>query len=69
VLLTLDYQAYGACISEFFTIEPKAGETIALDGKVLRGSYQLKTNASPTESPFSVHQLPPSKWDSTSDHG
>ena len=26
------------------------GETIALDGKVLRGSYQLETNASPTES-------------------
>jgi len=50
VLLTLDYQAYGACISEFFTIEPKAGETIALDGKVLRGSYQLETNASTTES-------------------
>ena len=50
VLLTLDYQAYGACVAEFFRIEPKAGETIALDGKVLRGSYHIEMNASTPES-------------------
>jgi hypothetical protein len=34
----------------FFEIEPKAGETVAIDGKVLRGSYNRSTPASPLES-------------------
>lgn len=41
VLLRMDYQRYSECLAGFFGIEPIAGETIALDGKVLRGSYQL----------------------------
>ena len=49
-LLTLDYQAYSLCLAKFFEIEPLPGETIALDGKVLRGSYNLDTPASTTES-------------------
>lgn len=38
-LLRLDYSEYSACLSRFFGVQPKAGETIATDGKVLRGSY------------------------------
>jgi hypothetical protein len=50
VLLELDYEAYGQCLARFFQIEPLPGETIAMDGKVLRGSYNLATPASTTES-------------------
>lgn len=50
VLLTLDYKAYSLCLAKFFEIEPMNGETIALDGKVLRGSYNVETPASTTES-------------------
>jgi hypothetical protein len=50
VLLELDYTAYSDCLARFFQIEPQAGETIAMDGKVLRGSYNLDTPASTTES-------------------
>jgi hypothetical protein len=49
-LLTLDYKAYSLCLAKFFEIEPIAGETIALDGKVLRGSDNVDTPASTTES-------------------
>ena len=44
VLLTLDYKAYSAALARFFEIEPLRGETLAMDGKQLRGSYQIKTN-------------------------
>ena len=44
VLLTLDYQAYSAALARFFGVEPRPGETLAMDGKVLRGSYQLETD-------------------------
>ena len=44
VLLTLDYQQYSAALARFFGIEPLPGETLAVDGKVLRGSYQLETD-------------------------
>jgi hypothetical protein len=44
VLLALDYQTYSECLAKFFGIEPRSGETIAVDGKVLRGSYQLETD-------------------------
>lgn len=40
-LLRIEYQAYSACLSRFFGIIPLAGETIAVDGKVLRGSYEV----------------------------
>jgi len=50
VLLNLDYQAYSNCLAQFFQIEPAAGETVAIDGKVLRGSYNLETCASIAES-------------------
>lgn len=50
VLLNLDYEAYSLCLSRFFEIKPLPGETIALDGKVLRGSYSHDTSASKTES-------------------
>jgi DDE_Tnp_1-associated len=50
VLLELDYEAYSRCLAAFFQIEPQAGETIAMDGKVLRGSYNLDTPASTTAS-------------------
>ena len=44
VLLTLDYQTYSAALARFFDVEPLPGETLAMDGKVLRGSYQLETD-------------------------
>jgi hypothetical protein len=44
VLLKLDYGQYSAALARFFGIEPLAGETLAVDGKVLRGSYQLETD-------------------------
>lgn len=44
VLLTLDYQQYSAALARFFGVTPLAGETLAVDGKVLRGSYQLETD-------------------------
>ncbi|NEO88519.1 MAG: transposase family protein [Spirulina sp. SIO3F2] len=37
-LLRIDYQAYSGCLSKFFGIKPRPGETIATDGKFLRGS-------------------------------
>lgn len=39
-LLRTEYRAYAACLARFFGIQPLAGETIAMDGKVLRGSYE-----------------------------
>ncbi|NJO99063.1 MAG: transposase family protein [Pleurocapsa sp. CRU_1_2] len=40
-LLELDYEDYSARLASFFEITPIKGETLALDGKVLRGSYLL----------------------------
>jgi hypothetical protein len=48
VLLKLDYKSYGACLARFFQIEPKAGETVAMDGKTLAGSYNSDTSATNT---------------------
>lgn len=50
ILINLDYKEYSLCLAKFFGIEPVAGETIALDGKVLRGSYTRDTPASTAES-------------------
>lgn len=44
VLLSLDYRAYSVALARFFEVEPLPGETLAMDGKVLRGSYQLETD-------------------------
>jgi len=44
VLPKLDYGAYSAALARFFGIEPLPGETLAVDGKVCRGSYQLETD-------------------------
>ena len=44
VLLTLDYKQYSAALAHFFEVEPLPGETLAMDGKQLRGSYQIETN-------------------------
>lgn len=44
VLLRLDYSQYSAALARFFDIEPLPGETLAVDGKVLRGSYQLESD-------------------------
>lgn len=43
-LLDLDYSDYSARLAKFFEIEPLAGETLAVDGKVLKGSYSLSPN-------------------------
>ena len=56
VLLTLDYQAYSMALARFFGIEPLPGETLAMDGKVLRGSYQLEID-SPDSPPHPAIQL------------
>lgn len=42
VLLHLDYRQYCVRLARFFGIQPLPGETVALDGKALRGSYQLE---------------------------
>ena len=56
VLLTVDYQAYSAALARFFGVEPLPGETLAMDGKVLRGSYQLETD-NPDSPPHQAIQL------------
>ena len=53
-LLDLDYQSYGACVAKLFKIEPKRGETIALDGKVLRGSYTIEIGENRTASHLAI---------------
>lgn len=40
-LLGLDYEEYSCRLANFLEIKPSAGETLAVDGKVLRGSYLL----------------------------
>ncbi len=43
-LLSLDYKEYSTRLAQFFEIAPLAGEMLAVDGKVLRGSFMLETN-------------------------
>lgn len=43
-LLHINYSQYSACLAKFFDVQPDAGETIGLDGKVLKGSYQLEND-------------------------
>lgn len=42
VLLKIDYADYSAKLAKFFQIAPIEGETIGLDGKVLRGSFMVE---------------------------
>jgi len=56
VLLQVDYQAYSVALARFFGIDPLPGETLAVDGKVLRGSYQLETD-NPDSPPHPAIQL------------
>lgn len=56
VLLQIDYQQYAACIAQFLKVEPLAGETIALDGKVLKGSYCVQHN-NPHSEPHPAIQI------------
>jgi hypothetical protein len=56
VLLNVNYQAYSAALARFFEVAPLPGETLAVDGKVLRGSYQLETD-NPDSPPHPAIQL------------
>ncbi len=49
-MLRVDYQVYSACLSRVFRIQPLPGETIAADGKVLRGSYEALSDDPAIES-------------------
>lgn len=49
-LLRIDYQIYAGCLSKFFEIEALPGETIAVDGKFLRGSYEAISDDPKVES-------------------
>nr|WP_206603043.1 ISAs1 family transposase [Leptolyngbya ohadii] len=49
VLLNVDYEQYSVCLARFFQIQPRAGEMIAVDGKHLRGSYQIASEHCTTE--------------------
>jgi hypothetical protein len=49
VLLNTDYEQYSACLTKLFQISPRAGEMLAVDGKHLRGSYQLDSEHCTTE--------------------
>ena len=41
-LLEISYEQYCVCLEQFFEVEPTCRETIGLDGKVLKGSYQIE---------------------------
>lgn len=56
VLLNVDYSQYSDCLARFFQIKPRAGEMLAVDGKTLRGSYQLE-NDNPTSEPHPAIQM------------
>lgn len=56
VLLNVDYQAYSACLARFFEVRPQSGEMVAVDGKVLRGSYQRESD-NPCSEPHPAIQL------------
>lgn len=49
VLLNIDYVEYSKRSPAFFAVTPVVGETIAVDGKVLRGSYQVASDHSTLE--------------------
>lgn len=49
-LLRIDYRIYSTCLAKFFDIKPLPGETVAVDGKFLRGSYEAISNDPAVES-------------------
>lgn len=49
-LLRTEYESYSACLARFFDIQPLPRETVAVDGKVLRGSYEAISSAPNVES-------------------
>lgn len=60
LLLHLDYQQYSTWLACFFGIQPLVGETIPIDGKVLRGSYQLEEDnrhSAPHERDYASQRL------------
>ncbi len=44
VLLKTDEDRFAQCLSRFFEVAPKPGETIATDGKVLKHSFMSETD-------------------------
>ena len=54
VMLKTDIEKYGECLSKFFEIKPERGETIAVDGKLLKGSYMSETDNPCSESHPSI---------------
>jgi hypothetical protein len=42
-LLHLDYKDYYVCLSKFFNVQKNTGETVGLDGKVLKRLYYTGT--------------------------
>jgi hypothetical protein len=57
-LLRTEYQAYAACLACFFSIQPLPGETIAMDGKVLRGSYEAISDDETVNSQAGIPDFP-----------
>ncbi len=43
-LLHINYEEYCVCLANFFDIKPLPGETVGMDGKVLKGSYQVEND-------------------------
>ncbi|NEO65472.1 MAG: ISAs1 family transposase [Moorea sp. SIO4G2] len=43
-LLHINPEQYSRCLAQFFNVQPVSGETIGLDGKVLKGSYQIEND-------------------------
>jgi hypothetical protein len=56
VLLKTDYADYSSKLATFFQITPLPGETIGLDGKVLRGSFMVE-NTNPDCQPHPAIML------------
>jgi hypothetical protein len=56
VLLKINYEDYSAKLAEFLPIVPLKGETIGLDGKVLRGSFMVE-NTNPDCQPHPAIML------------
>ncbi|NEO00334.1 MAG: ISAs1 family transposase [Moorea sp. SIO3I7] len=43
-LLHINSEQYSRCLAKFFNVQPVPGETIGLDGKVLKHSYQIEND-------------------------
>ncbi|MEO1390965.1 MAG: hypothetical protein AAFV85_26840 [Cyanobacteria bacterium J06634_6] len=55
MLIPLDYRIYSGALARFFDIEALPRETLAMDGKQLRGSYQLEFNNPDSPAASSYH--------------